>query len=57
MSILRVQTVALLNFKSVRSLLLTFFVRAARALLYEWQLELGGALTYMTAKIAEYFPI
>jgi hypothetical protein len=54
MNILRVRDTKILNFKSARSLLSTFFVCAARALLCEWRLELG-ALVYMAAKIAEYF--
>jgi hypothetical protein len=55
MSILRVRDTKILNSKSARSLLSTFFVSAARALLCEWRLELGGVGIYMTAKIAEYF--
>jgi hypothetical protein len=56
MNILRVFAVKILNFKNARSLLSTLFVRAARALLCPSSLELR-ALEYMTAKIAEYFPI
>jgi hypothetical protein len=57
MNILRVRDTKILNFKSARLLLSTFFVCAARALLCEWRLVLGGALAYMAAKIAENFPI
>jgi hypothetical protein len=42
MDILRVQKTKILNFKFARSLLSTFFVRAARVQLYEWRLEFGG---------------
>jgi hypothetical protein len=42
MHILRVRTVAQLNFISARSLLATLFVRAARALLRPYSLKLGG---------------
>jgi hypothetical protein len=56
MSILRKYTGFISNFKSTRSLPPAFFVRAARALLCENSLKLG-ALGYLTAKIAEYFPI
>jgi len=42
MNILRVQTVALLNFKSARSLQPTFFVREAKELLCNSSLKLGG---------------
>jgi hypothetical protein len=42
MNILRVRDTKILNFKSARSLLSTFFVCAARAQLYEFRLELGG---------------
>ena len=56
MNILRVCDTKILNFKSARSLLSFFFVRSyLRALLCEWRLELWGALTYIAAKIAEYF--
>jgi hypothetical protein len=40
--ILRVQKVALLNFKSARSFLSTLYVHAARALLWPSSLKLGG---------------
>ena len=46
MGILRVLETQILNLKSARSLLSTFFVRAARALLCEWRLELGGVCIY-----------
>jgi hypothetical protein len=45
MSILRVCTVRVLNFKSSRSLLF-FFSRAARALLFSCSLEFGGIGEY-----------
>jgi hypothetical protein len=48
MNILRVRDTKILNFKSAQSLLSTFFVCAARALLCEWRLEFGGALAYCT---------
>jgi hypothetical protein len=40
----------ILNFKSVRSLLSTLFVRAARALLYENSLKLGGGRWHIWQK-------
>ena len=46
MNILRVRDTKILNFKSTRSLLSTFFVCAARALLCEWRLEVGGVGIY-----------
>jgi hypothetical protein len=42
MGILRVFAVKTLNFKSARSLLYNFLVRAARALLRKLRLKLGG---------------
>jgi hypothetical protein len=42
MTILRLRYTKLLNFKSSRSLLSKLFVCAARALLFEWRLEMGG---------------
>jgi hypothetical protein len=47
MNILKVFALKKLNFKSARSLLSTFFVRKARALLCcEWRLEFGGVGIY-----------
>jgi hypothetical protein len=46
MNILRVRDTKVLNFKSARSLLSTFFVRAARMLLCPSSLELGGVGIY-----------
>ena len=42
MNIQRVRDTKILNFRSARSLLSILFVCAARALLCEWRLELGG---------------
>jgi hypothetical protein len=56
MNTLRVRDTELLNFKSAQSLLSTFFVCAARALLCEWRLELGGVGIY-GSKDRRIFPI
>jgi hypothetical protein len=53
MSILRKCASFISNFKSARSLLFTFHVRAAKALLCENTLKLGGVGTSVTAKIAD----
>ena len=57
MNILGVRKSKMLNLKIARSLQSTILVHAARAMLCVNCLKLGGALAYLTAKIAEYFPI
>jgi hypothetical protein len=46
MNILGVRKTKILNFKSARSLLSTFFVRAVRAILCENSVNLGGVGIY-----------
>ena len=53
MSILRKCPPYISNFKSARSLLSTFLVRAAKALHRPSSLKLGGVGTSVTAKIAD----